>query len=241
MSHPILRISLLFLLASSGFQCRRTHTDPSQNILTGKLVIDSDCSGQGAVQVLAGQIDSSRLMASWTDPDNDSVYHNVFRIAGVRDMCAISGYGVTKGDTFQFQIDPNPQNLVCNTCAIYTNAAFPPVSNSVMNVKKISNRLTGRLAVSLACGHFIIQVLSGIDSVTTQASWTNTLTDSVYTNVFVVNNVCTFGASGLVVGDVFTFEPDPNPSPQPSCYTCDIAFADLPTVNHAIKDIQKQK
>ena len=132
MSRTILKIILLLLLISSGFQCKRNN---DTNILTGRLVISDGC-GQAAVEVLSGQFDPLRVVASWKDPDNDSIYHNVFALGGVRNACAIGYFGVSKGDTFQFRMDPNPQSLECNTCMIRSILALPPVFHAVKDVKK---------------------------------------------------------------------------------------------------------
>jgi hypothetical protein len=135
-----LKTTLLVLLVSSGFQCRRNNDNSSQNILTGKLVIFDPC-GQSAIQVLTGQIDSSKVEASWTDPDNDSVYHNVFAVSDISNACSLSYYGLSKGDVFQFGLDPNPSKVVCYTCNDSNPVTVPPVSNAVKNVKKIVEKL----------------------------------------------------------------------------------------------------
>jgi hypothetical protein len=135
MAPIFLKTTLLVLLVSSGFQCRRNN-DNSSHVLTGRLVVDDPC-GQFAIQVLDGQIDPAKVVASWTDTDNDSVYQNTFRVSGIRDVCSFAAYTISKGDLFQFELDPNPSTVPCNTCAIRTQLALPPVSNAVKNVKKI--------------------------------------------------------------------------------------------------------
>jgi hypothetical protein len=137
MVRPLIRSVVLLLLISSGFQCKRSHPS-NPNILTGKLIADDGCS-QFAVEIITGSFDPSKVVSSWTDSDNDSVYTNVFRLTYVRGACAISYYGVSKGDVFQFQFDPNPSNQPCETCAVMTTLAMPPVSDAIMDVKKIAN------------------------------------------------------------------------------------------------------
>ena len=127
---------LPLVLLFTAFQCKRDNDTSSQNILTGKLVIDDGC-GQFAVEVLSGDFDPARVTATWTDTDNDSVYHNIFRLAGVRNACLISYYGVSKGDTFQFRMDPGQPAQICMTCDIRTTLALPPVSNNVRDVKLV--------------------------------------------------------------------------------------------------------
>jgi hypothetical protein len=142
MKNILINTALLWLLASTGFRCKRNNNDPSLTpalpALTGRLVIFDAC-GRSAIQVLGGPIDSSRLMASWKNPDNDSIYHNIFQVGAIRDnVCSLSFYGLSKGDTLQFALDPNPQHITCNMCADSNPVSAPPVFNAVTNVKKIS-------------------------------------------------------------------------------------------------------
>ncbi|HXB93390.1 MAG TPA: hypothetical protein VNU72_13925 [Puia sp.] len=134
MSHKILPLSLLLLLAIAGFQCKKKE-DPGP-LLTGKLIISDGCS-QYAVGIVSGAFDPTQVTAEWKDPDNDSVYHNVFRLGAVRGACGISYYGVGRGDTFTFRMDPNPQNLLCFVCAVLANISLPPVTDSIKDVTKV--------------------------------------------------------------------------------------------------------
>jgi hypothetical protein len=131
----------LLIIVSTGFHCKQNNsaTSPSMALaaLTGRLVIFDAC-GQSAIQVLGGPIDSSRLMTSWKNPDNDSIYHNIFRVGVIRNACSLSFYGLAKGDTLQFALDPSPQSFLCNTCADSNPVSAPPLTNAVTNVKKIS-------------------------------------------------------------------------------------------------------
>jgi hypothetical protein len=129
----IFQTLLLILLIVSGYQCKK-HKDEGP-LLTGKLIASDGCL-QYVVEVLDGPVDPAKVVATWTDTDNDSVYHNVFRLGGVRDVCGIGAYGVSKGDTFTFRIDPNPQNMICYVCAVMTTLAMPPISNSIKDVNK---------------------------------------------------------------------------------------------------------
>jgi hypothetical protein len=136
-NHQMLRRVLpalfLVLLISTGFKCNKGIDYP---VLTGKLIASDGCV-QFVVEVVDGPVDPALVVPTWKNTDNDSVYYNVFRLTGVRNACAIGFYGVSKGDTFQFQFDPHPQQMTCNTCAVMTTLAMPPISNSIMNVKKM--------------------------------------------------------------------------------------------------------
>ncbi|HEY4064530.1 MAG TPA: hypothetical protein VGM30_21645 [Puia sp.] len=133
MRHLILRTFLLALLIASGFQCKK-HTS-NTGLLTGKLIASDGCL-QYVVEVLDGPVDPATVVDTWKDTDNDSVYHNVFRLTGVRDACGIGSYGVVKGDTFTFRMDPNPQHTLCYVCAVMTTLAMPPVSDAIKDINK---------------------------------------------------------------------------------------------------------
>lgn len=90
-----------------------------------------------AIQVLSGQIDPSRVAANWTDPDNDSVYHNVFKVGGTDIYCNLAAYGLGKGDSLQFELDQNPPKMICYGCADNNPPSVPPIHNAIKNVKKL--------------------------------------------------------------------------------------------------------
>ena len=125
---------LLILLIVSGYQCKK-HNSNEGPLLTGKLIASDGCL-QYVVEVLDGPVDPAKVVATWKDTDNDSVFHNVFRLTAVRDACGIAYYGVSKGDIFTFRTDPNPQNMTCYVCAVYTTLAMPSVSNAIKDVNK---------------------------------------------------------------------------------------------------------
>jgi hypothetical protein len=102
--------------------------------------------------------------------------------------------------------------------------------------------LTGKLVIDGPCGNYVIQVLQGTPGPgRVVASWKDTLSNTVYTNVFTVSNQCHFPGSGSVLnkGDVFTFEWDGNP-PANNCMVCEI-YVPTPPVHDAVKNIQKIK
>ncbi len=135
MSHKILPLSLLLLLAFAGFQCKKK--DDQGPLLYGKLIISDGCS-QYAVEIVSGAFDPTQVTAEWKDPDNDSTYQNVFRLGAVRGACGISYYNVGKGDVFSFRMDANPQNLLCYVCAVWANISLPPITNSIKDVTRVA-------------------------------------------------------------------------------------------------------
>jgi hypothetical protein len=99
--------------------------------------------------------------------------------------------------------------------------------------------LMGKLVVIGACDHFVVKVLSGPipDSSVLVKSWTNSLTDSTYTNVFMVQDVCTFAEVGLYQGQVFSFSFSNNP-PAQTCLVCDVVPFAGPSVLNSVVNIQ---
>ena len=97
---------------------------------------------------------------------------------------------------------------------------------------------TGKLIVNGPCDHYAVEVTSGnIDTALLVASWLDTDNDTTYTNAFAVANFCTFGASVLQKGDVFTFTIDPKPMVQ-TCPICGIAVA-VPPKQIAVINVHK--
>ena len=100
--------------------------------------------------------------------------------------------------------------------------------------------LTGKLVVDGPCGNYVIQVLQGkTEPGRIVGSWKDTLGNAVYTNVFTVQNICTFPEAGLKKGDVFTFEWDIVYA-EPDCAVCQI-YVPTPPVRNVLKNIQKVK
>lgn len=98
--------------------------------------------------------------------------------------------------------------------------------------------LKGKLVVSAACAHYVIQVLDGdVSPGQITANWLNPDTGTNYSNVFTVSNRCSFPESMLKPGDVFSFEMDASPKPEP-CMVCMI-FYPTPDAMNAVKNIHK--
>jgi hypothetical protein len=97
---------------------------------------------------------------------------------------------------------------------------------------------TGKLIVDGPCDHYAVEVTSGdIDTALIVSSWLDKDNDTTYTDAFAVANFCTFGATLLQKGDVFTFTIDPNPMVQ-TCPICGIAVA-VPPKQIAVINVHK--
>jgi hypothetical protein len=122
--------TFLFAICILAIQCKKSSTPGT--VLTGKLIVNGPCLHY-VIQLEKGNIDTTNLVASWFDRDNDSTYTNVFAIS---NYCTFGDYGLQKGDVFTFQIDSNSPAQNCPNCMIVV--AVPPKENAVINVKKIN-------------------------------------------------------------------------------------------------------
>jgi hypothetical protein len=105
---------------------------------------------------------------------------------------------------------------------------------------KADNIWKGKLVAASPCDYFVVQLLSGpvADSGILTKGWTDSATDSSYTNVFTVSDVCTFAFSRLHVGDLFTFTLN-GPPPAQTCAVCEIApLFPMPKTSNVVTNIQ---
>jgi hypothetical protein len=124
---------ILLLLALSGIHCHRMSIQPPPSVLKGKLVVNGPC-GFYAVEVISGNIDSTKIQKTWEylSGKTDSVYRNVFRVS---DLCVFGGYGLSKNDTFSFELTDSVIVQDCMICQI----AWPGglnVMNTVVHVRR---------------------------------------------------------------------------------------------------------
>lgn len=131
MKRPVFFLVVL-LFAGAGFNCRPSKVSPQPVLLTGKLVVNGPC-GFYAVQVLSGNVDSSRLVKSWKYTSGDTTFSNVFMVS---DACTFGGYGLSKNDEFTFEMNDTTIVQNCMLCMI----AWPPtpaISNTVSKVQLV--------------------------------------------------------------------------------------------------------
>ena len=132
MQRPITLLLILFLLVLTGTPCQPTRTRPSSSTLVGKLVVSGPC-GFYVVQVLSGDIDSTRIQKTWEYKfsKTDTVFTNVFRVS---DICSFNGYGVGLNHTFSFEFTDSTLVENCMNCLIAWPSA-PNVANTVDHVQ----------------------------------------------------------------------------------------------------------
>ena|ERR1700730_6617179 len=121
----ILFIILVFTI-SSAHDCNKRSQSGK---LKGKLVIMELCSNY-VVQVVDGEVDTSRLVNGWRDEKRKMVYDKVFTVA---NRCDFPATDLKEGDEFEFMFDGNPAPQNCMVCMAYY--PVPPKANSIKTLR----------------------------------------------------------------------------------------------------------
>jgi len=120
-------ISFAFLLLL--FACKSTHKINSDtDTLKGRLVVSELC-GHYIIELISGQIDSSKLAVDWHDEKRNATYKQSFSVINV---CSFEKAGLKEGDVFSFKVDGNATPETCAVCMAY----YPTPQRSVA-VKEI--------------------------------------------------------------------------------------------------------
>lgn len=100
-----------------------------------------------------------------------------------------------------------------------------------------SPTLTGTVVENPGCGHFIVKVLSGTfaDS-SVEKSWTDSMTDSTFSNVFTVRNFMQMQQAQLVQGDTFSFTLN-GAVPDSIYFTCMVVPYNMPAATDNVTNI----
>jgi hypothetical protein len=113
-------------------------------------------------------------------------------------------------------------------CRRSTIVEFPPTST-----------LTGTVVEYPGCGHYIVKIINGNYSDTcVEKSWTDSVTDSTFTNVFVARNFMNLQQANLAQGDTFNFTLN-GPLPDSTYNTCMVIPYNLPTAFNNVTNIVK--
>ena len=102
---------LSFAFISPSFLCEKTKL-PS-GCYKGRLELKGICMNY-TVKIIEGNIDTSLIQSSWTNPSNGVTYKNVFKLGSVCDFPA----DINQGDCFYFKIG-NTNNQGCAVCQAY--------------------------------------------------------------------------------------------------------------------------
>jgi hypothetical protein len=97
--------------------CTRTGSEPPAppfpaNCYSGQLAVKGTCMNY-TIKVNAGNIDTSKFQATWTNPASNITYTNVFALANPCDFPA----AINEGESFFFRIDT--PRVSCATCQAF--------------------------------------------------------------------------------------------------------------------------
>lgn len=108
--------------------CKSAENLPSPaGCLKGKLEIAGICRNY-TISVTGGNIDSSRVEKTWTDPNTNKTYQNVFRLGS---SCSFPN-DIKEGDEFYFTIT-DKEDKDCATCLAYYPTPQKKLFISVQN------------------------------------------------------------------------------------------------------------
>lgn len=107
MKYLVLVALSIILLSNSDCSTKKTAR------LKGKLEIAGICSNY-TIKVIEGKIDTSLVVANWTDETTGKTYNNVFKLGSPCTFPAT----IKQGDEFYFTIDTSPQKD-CMVCMAY--------------------------------------------------------------------------------------------------------------------------
>ncbi|MEI6946623.1 hypothetical protein V9K67_05430 [Paraflavisolibacter sp. H34] len=113
MLKPLLALILGSLMVLHQTESCRKPAPPAGNCFKGKLEIKGICSNY-TLRVLDGLIDTSLVMASWTDENTGKAFRNVF---GLGNPCTFPD-SLQEGAEFYFTID-TATSPRCDVCLAY--------------------------------------------------------------------------------------------------------------------------
>ena len=104
-------LAFIFLLTVSAGNCNKKKD--TGEVFRGRLEIKALCMNY-TVKLTSGNIDTSRIVASWTDETTNKHYSNVFALQNPCNFPA----GIKQGDEFYFVLDTAAVNP-CAVCMAY--------------------------------------------------------------------------------------------------------------------------
>ena len=104
-------LSAIFFITLSADNCGKKNKNDSR--LKARFEIKAICSNY-TFKLLGGDIDTSLIVASWTDESSGKTHTNVF---GIDNPCSLPDT-LKQGDEFYFTIDTS-RRKECMTCLAY--------------------------------------------------------------------------------------------------------------------------
>jgi hypothetical protein len=111
MNSKSILFGLLAICTLAAFECKKEKT--LSGCYKGRLEIKGICMNY-TIKILEGNVDSSQVETTWTNPATGQSHQNVFGLASVCDFPA----DINQGDEFYFQI-VSAAPTDCAVCMAY--------------------------------------------------------------------------------------------------------------------------
>jgi hypothetical protein len=127
-------LPIVFLLTISAENCNKKEKkaeDPTQKkeaVYKGRLEIKAICMNY-TVKLTEGNLDTSKIISSWTDETTKNIYSNVFAL---QNPCNFPD-SIRQGDEFYFKID-TLSTKPCMVCMAYY--PVPPKKLAIKIINK---------------------------------------------------------------------------------------------------------
>jgi hypothetical protein len=121
----ILSVIFLFTIAADNCSGKKKNSETFK----GRLEIRAICMNY-TIALINGNMDTSKIVSTWTDEVTHKTYKNVFALA---NPCNFP-YSIKEGDEFYFELDTaNPS--ACAVCL-----AYYPTPGKKLSIKIIENK-----------------------------------------------------------------------------------------------------
>jgi len=124
----LIALSSIFLLTVSADKCDSKNKKTEPGVYKAKLETKALCMNY-TLRLLEGDIDTSLIVANWTDESTGKSYNNVFALGSPCTFPAT----IEQGDEFYFKIDSS-EKQECAVCMAYYPT--PPKKLSIKVVEK---------------------------------------------------------------------------------------------------------
>lgn len=119
----------IFLLSVSAQQCNNKQAAPG-TVYKGRLEIRALCMNY-TLALTEGNIDTSKIVSSWTDESTQKKYSNVFAL---QNPCSFPAT-IREGDEFYFVLDTAAVQPDCAVCM-----AYYPTPPKKLAIKIVENK-----------------------------------------------------------------------------------------------------
>jgi hypothetical protein len=103
----------LVIMTTTAETCKKNKAQLPEGCYKGKLEVKGGCMNY-TISILNGNIDTTKIVAGWTDESTGKTYKNVF---GLGSRCTFPNR-INEGDEFYFTLDSTTVQD-CSVCMMY--------------------------------------------------------------------------------------------------------------------------